>query len=158
MGNIIEIKDHDANGILTVDLKSILQPLSPEADELTWSILDLEATGELVNGKNMLDLEQEIRSSPNGLIISWNDLLALANSLDQVINATIVACKDPTAIPGLGLLEYLCETCEIVLQAIDSSLWCVYARDDAVIDRFATAFHDVQIVIGEDLARRNIRS
>ena len=53
----IEISDSD-DGLLTVELQDLLFALPEEAKHLWWSILDLEATGDLGPGKNMLDLEK----------------------------------------------------------------------------------------------------
>jgi hypothetical protein len=146
MAGFIEIKDKDPQGGLAVELIDILDLLAPEGCQLTWAILDLEATGDPEKGKNMLDLEQEIERSSTGLLISWDALISLARSLFQVINAVIVGCKDVASIPKLQPGEPLYVSTELVLEAIDSSLWRVYARDDKVLRRLQEAFHEVYIL------------
>lgn len=146
MAGIIEIKDKDAQGGLAVELTHILEVLVPEGCQLLWAILDLEATGDLGDGKNMLDLEQEVEQSPTGLLMSWDELVSLACAFFQVINTVIVGCKDATAVPKLHPEENLYTSNDIVLEAIDSSLWRVYARDDKVLRRLQRAFRDVKLL------------
>lgn len=146
MAGIIEIKDRDAQGGLTVELTHILNLLAPEGRPLSWAILDLEATGDLGGGKDMLDLEQEIEQSPTGLLMSWDELVSLARAFFQVINTVIVGCKDAASVPKLHPEENLYASSEIVLEAIDSSLWRVYARDDKVLRRLQKAFRDVELL------------
>jgi len=145
MAEMIEIKDKNATGILAVELTHILDLLSPEGHNFSWVILDLEATGNLGDGKNILDLEQEIQQSPKGLLVSWDKLISLSRCFFQVINAVIVGCKDSTSVPRLQPGEDFYKSSEIVLEAIDSSLWRIYVRDDGVLKRFQKTFRDVEV-------------
>ncbi len=147
MAGIIEIKDKNAKRILTVELAHILDSLEPEGHHLSWTILDLEATGDLGDGKNMLDLEQEIQQSPQGLHLSWDQLISFSRCFFQVINAVIVGGKDSTTVPILQPGGDLYQGSEIVVEAIDSSLWRIYARDEEVLQRFQRTFRDVDVYI-----------
>ena len=148
MASIIEIKDRDAQGILAVDLPDLLDLLKPEGATLTWAILDLEATGDLGSGRGILDLEQKISRSPTGLAMTWDDLRSLAQAFHQVINATVVACQNLASVPTLvrGDSDSLYNSCEIVLEAIDSSLWRVYSKRPEVIRRLQASFRDVEVI------------
>lgn len=137
MGRIIEIKKN-TGGILDVDLIDILNVIEAEGATLTWTLFDLEATGDLGDGNNILDLEQEVRESPTGLCLNWNDLVSLARRLSQVINALLSSSSAPIAAAAVSDLY---AHSEIVLEAIDSSLWRVYARSDAIIERLKQAFN-----------------
>jgi hypothetical protein len=147
MPSIIEIKDEDNRGSLAVALIDLLDLLKREGHQLTWSILELEATGDPNRlPRDMLDLEQEVEQSPNGVIMSWEELVILATAFCEVLNAVIVGCKDATLIPHLQPNADLYTPCEIVLEAIDSTLWRVYARDDQIIQRLQTTFRNVVVI------------
>lgn len=137
MGRIIEI-NRNTDGILDVDLIDILNVIEAEGDALSWTLYDLEATGDLGDGNKMLDLEQEVRDSPTGLRLNWSDLVSLARRLFQVTNATLAGSGAPIAASGLS--EVYAHS-EIVLEAIDSSLWRVYAKSDSVIEKLKRAFN-----------------
>jgi hypothetical protein len=136
MGRIIEIKKN-TEGILDVDLIDILNVIEPEGAILIWTLFDLEATGDLGHGNNILDLEQEVRESPGGLSLNWNDLVSLARRLSQVINAILAGSMVP--IPAAAVNDLYAQS-QIVIEAIDSSLWRVYARSDALIERLKKCF------------------
>ena len=148
MASIIEIKDSDLQGVLAVDLLQLLDLLKEEGSKLTWAILDLEATGDLGNGRRILDMEQEIRSSASGLVMTWDALRSLARAFDQVLNATIVGCQDLASAPRFlpGDSGSLYNSCEIVLEAIDSSLWRIYSKSPEVIRRLQASFRDVEVI------------
>jgi hypothetical protein len=138
MAGIVEIRDtrqESPNGpqILAVTLTDLLKCIAPEGRKLTWTILDLEAVGELSDGRNMLDLEDQIEALPNGLIVSWEALLDLAQSLHQVTNCLLAGVRDPSAVAQIRRERSPVGASDLVLEAIDSSLWSVYARDDRVL-------------------------
>ena len=117
------------------ELAYLLGLLAPRGQRLTWAILDLEAIGHLSDGTNMLDLERQVAESPTGLVLDWDALVALADDFSQVINATIVGCRHAGSIPPLAPEIDLAASAEIVVEAIDSSLWRVTAQDEQVLAR-----------------------
>jgi hypothetical protein len=136
MGRMIEIKKN-TEGILDVDLIDILNVIEPEGATLVWTLFDLEATGDLGDGNNILDLEQEVRESPGGLSLNWNDLVSLARRLSQVINAILAASRG--SVPAAAVNDLYAHS-EIAIEAIDSSLWRLYSRSDALIERLKKCF------------------
>lgn len=147
MSVMVEIKDQDEQGILAVKLIDLLNLIKSDGKQLIWAILDLEAIGN-IGGKGMLDLEKEIMRSSKGLILNWDGLVTLARSCDQMINATVIGCRDIAAIPELkpGSESDIYTPSEFVLEAIDSSLWCIYAKDDKVLHRLQKEFHAVEVL------------
>ncbi len=133
----IEIKADELNRHLPAgcpnELAYLLGLLAPWGQRLTWAILDLEAIGELSEGTNILDLERQVAELPTGIVLDWDALVALAADFSQVINAEIVGCSDAGSIPPLAPRIDLAASGEIVVEAIDSSLWRVTARDDQVL-------------------------
>ena len=138
MAGVVEIRDTrqespDGPQILAITLADLLKCIAPEGSKLTWTILDLEAAGELSDGRNMLDLEDQIEALPNGLIVSWEALLDLTQALHQVTNCLLAGVRDPIVLAQIGRGRSLIGICDLVLEAIDSSLWSIYARDDRVL-------------------------
>lgn len=135
----IEIKADDLSRNLPAgcpnELAYLLGLLAPWGQCLTWAILDLEAIGHLSDGTNMLDLERQVAESPTGIVLDWDALVALADDFSQMINAVIVGCKDAGSIPQLAPEIDLAASAEIVVEAIDSSLWRVTAQDEQALAR-----------------------
>ena len=133
----IEINANDLNRHLPAgclnELAYLLGLLVPWGQRLTWAILDLEAIGQLSDGTNMLDLERQVAESPTDLVLDWDALVALADDFSQVINAVILGCSDAASIPPLGPRIDLAASGEIVVEAIDSSLWRVTAQAEQVL-------------------------
>ncbi|MFN5856276.1 MAG: hypothetical protein ACK456_10320 [Pseudanabaenaceae cyanobacterium] len=132
MSNIIEIKYQDDQDTSTIELIDLLNHIKGDkTEQLIWSILDLEAVGDisLIWERGILDLEANIRFLPKGLILSWQMLVQLAQRFDQVINTVIVGCQEVSEIPSLEPNIDPDPHCEIVLELVDSSIWRIYTKD-----------------------------
>ncbi len=151
MTGVVEIRDTTQESpsgprMLAVTLADLLECIAPVGRGLTWTILDLEAVGELSGKRNMLDLEEQIQASPHGLVVSWSELLTLAQELHQVINCVLAGMKAPSATAQIRRGTDTCAISDLVLEAIDSSLWSVFARDDRVLERLQRRFHDINFL------------
>jgi hypothetical protein len=137
----IEIRDVNNEGFLTFDLFDLLEQLRPEAEILNWHILDLEATGNLGPEINMLDFESSIAQSRDGVRFTWEQLVDLSRKLFQIMNLVLVGQKNSHMEISLMIdKKKLYESSEIVIEAIDSSLWLVYAKKDEIIHRLQLKF------------------
>ena len=149
MPDLLQINDAEDH-ILSFDLIDILEALDGESPGFTWAIHELwaeSAEGSLLDlgpGRNVLRFEEELKASPIGVVMDWQQLVALARSARQVIDAIIVATRDIGSLPEWVSVEDLYKTCEIVIEACDSSYWLVYARNDLLINKLETAFKDVK--------------
>ena len=134
---------------LAFDLIDLLRLVAPEGPTLAWATIDLwtqlREAAPLPNGRRYGEFEAAIRAAPAGVRVSWDELLALAEAFQQVIDGVFVACQAGAPIPSLdaGLTPQFYAACAIVLEALDSTLWRVYARDPAVLQRIRAAFHDI---------------
>lgn len=140
MSNVIEIKYQNSQNTSTVELIDLLNLIeSNKQQQLIWSILDLEAIGDIstIWQRGILDLEANIKYLPQGLILSWQMLVQLAQKFDQVINTVIVGCQKVSKIPSLEPNVDLDEPCEIVLELIDSSVWRIYTKDKLLSAKLA---------------------
>ncbi len=81
------------NKIVAVELPEILSEI-PENVIPHWSILYLEATGNLKNKKSIPEFEKQIMKSKKGLLTSINEMIELNSQLYDVMNILIIGCKD----------------------------------------------------------------
>jgi hypothetical protein len=149
---LIEIRDqttvsteHGRSTRPAVNLRDLLAVLPRDKLARNWSIMELWAVAE-DDSTDVLSIEAGAASSPTGLQTTGAELLQLAQRLLQVIDAIVVAYD---GAPPTRSDPDLRESAEIVIEAIDSTLWRVYAKDVLVIDRLRHAFTDVREVSPE---------
>ena len=101
--------------------KEILEIVEHKTDNnLSWRIYTLEAFSK--NGLNILELEDEIENSENGISYTFEALKALSIQLQQVIWITLVGHKN--AIPTFEQIKNKdSRFMEIIIECIDSSFW-----------------------------------
>ena len=146
---------------LAFDISDLLGLISDEGPRLTWSIFPggegTFITGDFSGmGMDAAEFWQKVDASETGIILPWSHLVAFAEAIQQTNDGTYIGCKDADTFTSLALL-YLDEWCyvdraspayyeavEIVFQAIDSSFWLVYSRNDTVVQHIRNAFHDVE--------------
>ena len=102
-----------------------------DGEKYRWRIKWLQAVGRLSGGWNMMDLERQVKSVPDGLQVEWNQLKDLANHMDDVheifIAATQVArSNEHTA--GSGEPENIALTIEL----FDSNHWFLQTVDRSI--------------------------
>lgn len=125
----------------SVELAELLDAVSSPED-LDWTILEIWAVGQ-TDETDVVALERQAVESPHGLNLSAVALRELADRLQQVIDGIVVGYRGPA--PDRDAVD-LRSTAEIVLEAIDSTLWRVYARETGVIDRLRQRYFDVRDV------------
>jgi hypothetical protein len=139
----VEIYDLNESGVLAFDLVDVLRAIEPWRD-LEWRVLELEATGELKNGKSITALETSIAESSHGLQFKWEELMSLALNITQTINATIVGLQPGSRPPVFPIQAS--EGLEIVVEAFDTTLWAVSTRLTEVVDRIRTTFTKTKVL------------
>ena len=100
----------------------------------TWYVLDFYGSGCAPGDQTMTSFEDEVRSSDNGVAMTWTELNDFAHGLDQTIDCQIVAATQyPVSRERVGRRDF-CEY-EMVIDGFDSTEWAVWARDESVSDR-----------------------
>ena len=107
-------------------------------------------------GMTVWELSAKVDDTENGIRLSWDQLRTFAKAVRQTIWGTFIACADQDAFCHLKSLyldewgyvdratdEYYALT-EVVFQAVDSSYWLVYAKDDLILRGIGSAFRDVE--------------
>ncbi len=110
-----------------------LEKLLVEIDggDLSWTLLRLEAFGNLGRDESMLDLESKISESDTGVTVTWKELIRLAQQIDQVINLYLVGHRTR----AVRQLE-----ANIAIELIDSAVWEIHTRDTELRARLRVMF------------------
>jgi len=127
----LEIRDRDSRGMLAVDLRGLLEVLEPKLRHapMSWRVQKLEAIGDVTDRwpDGILAVEEQVEASTSGIVFSWQDLITLAESCEQIINLRAT---------GTNLNSKKWVTLEIV-----DSDFCVVSSDDAqIVGAFAKQF------------------
>lgn len=136
------------NRIVSVELPDILEEI-PHGNLFHWSILCLEAMGHLGEGKSMPVFEKQIDCSERGQFISWSELNMLSKKFYQIIDVTIIGCKDKNLLHRYESDKEMYETCDIVIEMIDSSYWKLFSKDEQLINRLASKFKEITFLTSD---------
>ena len=131
--------------VVSVKLQDILEEVH-HGELFHWSILSFEGSGHLKDGKSIPVFRKEIRESERGLLVKWDELIALASTFWEVEDMLIIGCKDPTLISQYEEEKDMYDTCDIVINMFDSCYWEVFSKDKAFILRLATKFKDIKFL------------
>lgn len=126
-----------------VHLSDLLDQVS--ATDLEWSVMELWAVAR-DDDTDIVALEQQAAESPTGLAVSGEQLQDLAGRLTQLIDGIVAGHRGTPPVRSDADLR---AAAEIVIEAIDATLWRVYARNPAVIDRLRHEYDDVRDVVPE---------
>ena len=81
------------NRVVCVELPGILEEIQ-NGNLFHWSILYLDASGHLGEGRSIPVFEKQIYDSEKGLFITWDDLNLLSKKFYQIIDITLIGCKN----------------------------------------------------------------
>jgi len=129
-----------------VELRDILSELEPEGRSLVWVIRGLWAIGDItVLGRTMRDLMEESETSAVGVPLSWQEFVVFAAHARQVIDGNFEAYRDESEIPSTMApfderRASMYEPAQIVIESLDGTLWSVFAREAAILERMTMKF------------------
>jgi hypothetical protein len=133
------------NRVVCVELPDILKEIQ-NGNFLHWSILYLYASGHLGEGKSIPTFIEQINESKRGFFINWKDLNSLANKLYEVIDILIIGCRDEKLLTRYQNDKQMYETCDIVIEMIDSGYWEIFSKNENLINRFARKFKEIKFL------------
>ncbi len=131
--------------VVSVELLDILEEI-PNGSQLHWSIQFIEATGDFGDEKLTSLSENQVREGEHGYDLTWKSLNKLAKKFDQVIDILIIGCRNMKLLVRYENDEEMYETCDIVIEMIDSSFWQVFSKDTSLIERLAAKFKKVEFL------------
>ena len=133
------------NRIVCVELPDILKEIH-NGSSLHWSILYLCASGHLGEGKSIPEFEKQIYDSEKGFFIKWEDLNSLSNKFYEVIDIIIIGCTSKELLLRYENDQEMYETCDLVIEMVDSSYWEVFSKDEELINRLASKFKEIEFL------------
>ena len=128
-----------------IEFTEILMEIK-NGDLFYWSSLFLEVIGSLGEGISVPLFANNIRESTNGLIIDWKDLNALANKFEELINIKLLGSKNKNLLKRYDDDQEMYESCDIVIELIDSAFWEVFSNDQHYIKRLAEKFKQTEFL------------
>ncbi|MGE5196633.1 MAG: hypothetical protein ACM3JI_04825 [Anaerolineae bacterium] len=140
----IRILDKKAR-IVTVELSDILEEIN-NGDQFEWSLFYLQATGDLGKGKSIPEFEQQIIGSEKGFFITWKELNNLSQKFWDLMDITVIGCKDKNLLRRYKNDQEMYKTCDIVIEMIDSGYWEVFSKDEQLINRLAEKFKEIKFL------------
>lgn len=140
----IRILDKE-NRVVCVTLPDILKEIH-NGNSFHWSILYLYASGDLGENKSIVDFSDTLNKSEKGLYINWDDLNLLSNKFWEIIDIIIIGCKDEKQLHRYENDQMMYETCDIVIEFVDSGFWQIFTNDEDLIKRLAKKFKDIRFL------------
>ncbi|WP_445453147.1 hypothetical protein [Flavobacterium sp. 25HG05S-40] len=129
--------------VLKVTLADILKCIS-EPDFYKWKILWFEGIWNL--DESILDFEDTINNSENGVSYNFTDLLILSNNINQIMEIILVGDKDMDKLVRYQEDVEMYENCEMVLELVDSSYWEINTSNAKFSDNLIKSFENVEVV------------
>ena len=163
MTEVLKIEDLH-NGTLAFDLSELLPLVEDVGPSLSWRVFPMGASTELHSydgaiSASVVELANKVDNSQDGVDISWSDLLALSNIVDQTDWGTFIACRSSSQFSGLSAhfaadwmyvdraLPAFYANVEVAFQAVDSSFWLVYLTSEDVLRRARNRFQHVEQIV-----------
>lgn len=139
----IRILDKEGHFVL-IKLADILKEIS-DGNQLHWSILFLDAIGDLGNDRSIVDLAKQANESERGIFLPWNELNDLAEKI-YIIDIDIIGCRDERALHRYSNDKVMYEACDCVIEMFDSSYWEIVSKDQVLISSLAAKFKDTELL------------
>ena len=134
--------DDEILGVSPIDILELLD----DKNKLNWSILELEATGDLGENRPIPEFRDTIENSERGYWIEWKDLKETSGKFWQVIWMTIIGCIDKKNLRSYDTSLEMYESCEIVIEVIDGDYCEVFSHDHTLIERLAKKYKDIELL------------
>jgi hypothetical protein len=120
----LTISDRDpATGLLAVTLRDLLRIIGDPARCSSWRLAGIEALGPSADDVHA--------ASDAGAVLGGEDLLRIANGLDQIIDGYFRAYRGLESEPWL------------IVRAVDSTSWDVASESSATLDEIKRAYRNV---------------
>lgn len=148
----IQVSDKNDKHYLSFDLMDVLKVIEPFSGGLEWYLAEFQLGSFHPKAADTPDVEPWVlalwRAVENGNTpkrLTWQTLVEFARNVRQTDSCLFLATR-PGALPPEELLDLNGEDLEIVVQAVDSTFWAITSRNEALIERLASSFHDTKLV------------
>ncbi|MBS8274898.1 hypothetical protein DYI21_15005 [Thalassospira tepidiphila] len=96
--------------------------------KFNWCVLSFYGIGKAPDKLSMEEFEAKIAKSSNGYSFTWEALLKFSEGLEQTFDCLIVGVGRNVAIDRKRVLNGDYTSCEVVIDAFDSSEWKIYSQ------------------------------
>ncbi|MCY1306705.1 hypothetical protein D9M70_565780 [compost metagenome] len=86
---------------------------------------------------SLSEFQKKLRGLPQGLTLTWAEMLKFANSIEYTIDCLIVAVSTLDKLNISNFIEDNFQLSEVALRAIDSTEWILSASDSSLLDDLA---------------------
>lgn len=131
--------------ILSVELKDILRCLN-DPEGIKWNLLWLFGTGDLGEGKSIVDFENRINESENGLMCSWAEIKEFSNELFQGIDIVLIGDSETQNLKRYKNDEEMYLNCSYSIELIDSSYWIIHTNDEAFLNNLINSLEGIKLL------------
>lgn len=104
------------------------------ANEWMWSVFEFDGVGRMPGNYSVVEFREKVHEHPLGLIMTWPEILEFAAAVEYTIDCLIVAISNLDRLDANKLLADDFQECEIVLRAIDSTEWILFASKKMTLD------------------------
>ena len=140
-----------------ITLPNILGELNQEGKLLMWSLLELEAVGNLGEDKSIPEFQNQIMKTREGFLLNWDELWDLSNKFSLVINCILIACKNKQAILDLTKkykdTKDILPNCEIAIEINDGEFLNFYAKEKNVSTKITKRFGSLPLGVYRPIPR-----
>jgi hypothetical protein len=109
-------------------------------NDFVWTIVEFFGTGRAPAGMSMPDFEDEVRSTPAGVGMTWPEFRRFSADLDQTFDCDVMAFRAPGGVVGQSEMD----AAVAKISAFDSSEWEI-AVDESVAELQAVPMRIQQI-------------
>ena len=102
-----------------VTLSRLLEYIPP--NKWVWYLYEIDAVGVALYEMSMQDFEEKALSSETGIKLSWDEVMTLADSLEDINNLFLAALLKPLDYNSLCSVET--GSCLALLTVSDSTRW-----------------------------------
>lgn len=114
--------------LLDINLKDILTNIK-NGSHFNWCVLHIEGIGNNTK-ESIIEFENKVNKSENGLLINWNELTKLSEKFSQIINLLLIGDKDSTKLIRYQDFGLMYKECFYVIELVDSSYWEIRSKQD----------------------------
>ena len=131
------IKQIGNQAFLDVKLKDILICID-NPDLYKWKILWIRGTGKA--NYSVIDIENNVNSSENGISYNIRDLIELSDSLTQLFEILVIGDRKLNKLIRYNDDFEMYDKCEFIIELIDSSFWEFTSSEDKSISNLQHKF------------------
>lgn len=140
------IRISDGRGeVLGPTLRDILLEMEEEVS-LHWCLLFIDGTPAKGQGEFLENYRPQVNASPNGIIVSWQELLTLSDKFFQMFETIILGCKKQETLHRYQDDQEMYNSCDVVIELVDCAFWEVYAKKPKIIRRLQSKFKEIELL------------